>query len=70
MRVISRIVLLLIVLFALSKLLGLLLSGKLFEPGEIKASFRESAKTLWQGMQLFVVVWFLYLLLVWWVRHR
>lgn len=70
MRGFNRLLLFLAVLFLLSKATGLLLSGKLFEPGAFKASMRESLKTLWQGMQLFVVVWFLYLLLMWWVRHR
>lgn len=70
MRGINRLLVFLILLFIFTKATGLLLSGKLFEPGAFKASMRESLKTLWQGMQLFVVVWILYLLLMYWVRHR
>jgi hypothetical protein len=56
--------------FVVSKVINLFLAGKLFEPGALKKSFRESGRTLWQGMQLFVVVWILYLLLIYWVKHR
>jgi hypothetical protein len=61
---------LLLALFVVSKVINLFLSGKLFEPGALKKSFRESSKTFWQGAQLFVIVWILYLLLIYWVRHR
>lgn len=60
----------LLAVFIVSKVINLLLTGELFKPGALKKSFRESGRTLWQGMQLFVVVWILYLFLMYWVRHR
>lgn len=54
----------------LEKTMSLLIKGKLFEPGALRNSLQESKKTLWQGMQLFVVVWLLYLVLNWLVRSR
>jgi len=59
-----------IVIWVLQKVFLLFIQGKLFEPGALKESFRESGKTLWLGMKLFVILWFLYLLFVWWVRTR
>lgn len=58
------------VVFFGSKILNLLLSGKLFEPGAFKESFSEIKKNLWWGMKTFVIVWLLYLIFIWWVRNR
>lgn len=55
--------------FVVSRLLNLFISGKLFEEGAIKESFRESGATLWLGMRLFVIVWLLYLFFVWAVKR-
>lgn len=55
--------------FIASKFLQLLISGKLFDEGAIKESFRESGKTLWLGMRLFVILWLLYLIFIWIVRQ-
>ena len=63
--------LLLIVLFIIvQKFAALLIRGKLFDGEAMRASFRESGKTLWLGARVFVVLWLLYLLLNWWVRHQ
>jgi len=53
-----------------SKIFKLLISGELFESGALKKSLRESGKTLWWGMKMFVIVWLLYLIFIWWVRNR
>jgi len=55
--------------FVASRFLQLFISGKIFEEGAIKESFRESGQTLWLGMRLFVILWISYLVLVWLVRH-
>ena len=55
--------------FVVSKFFQLLISGKLFEEGAIKESFRESGETLWLGMRLFLVIWFIYLIVVWAIKH-
>jgi hypothetical protein len=60
----------LLLFMVLEKVFSLLIKGKLFEEGALKKSLQESRKTLWQGMQLFVVVWLLYLILNWLVRSR
>lgn len=70
MRILLTTLLVTILLFGFSKIIQAFLSGKAFDAGALKASFRESAKTIWQGMQLFVIVWIVYLLLLWWIRHR
>jgi hypothetical protein len=58
-----------LIAFIASKFLQLLISGKLFDEGAIKESFRESGKTLWLGMRLFVILWLLYLIFIWIVRQ-
>jgi len=55
--------------FFASKFVQLFISGKLFEEGAVKESLRESGKTLWLGMRLFVVIWVIYLVFVWVVRN-
>jgi len=70
MRIVLTTLLITILLFGFSKLVQVFTSGKAFDAAALKASFRESAKTIWQGMQLFVIVWIVYLLLLWWIRHR
>ncbi len=65
MRFFFSIMLVSLVVFSISKFFQLLISGKLFEEGAVKESFRESGKTLWLGMRLFVVLWFAYLIIVW-----
>ncbi len=60
----------LLLVFFGSKILNLLMSGKLFEPGALKESFRETKKNIWWGMKTFVIVWLLYLIFIWWVRNR
>ncbi len=59
----------LVAVFA-SKAFSLLIRGELFEEGAFKKSMRESGKTLWLGMKLFVILWLLYLIFIWWVRNR
>ena len=58
-------------LFALiaSRFIQLLISGKLFEEGAIKESFRESGATLWLGMRLFLIIWIIYLVTVWLIKR-
>ncbi len=36
----------------------------------IKTSFRQSGKSIWQGLQLFVVIWVIYLIVSLWLRSR
>ncbi|RQW07371.1 hypothetical protein EH222_07425 [candidate division KSB1 bacterium] len=52
-----------------SKFIRLFISGKLFDEGAIKESFRESGQTLWLGMRLFVIIWFIYLITVWAIKN-
>ncbi|MDZ7316240.1 MAG: hypothetical protein ONB24_08980 [candidate division KSB1 bacterium] len=70
MRGLFRLFFILLILFAVSKIINLALTGRLFQRGAFRESVKESLKTLWQGMQLFVIVWFLYLIFLWWVRRR
>lgn len=65
MRIFVSILFIATILFIASKFFQLFISGKLFEEGAIKESFRESGQTLWLGMRLFVVIWFAYLIIVW-----
>lgn len=58
-----------LLIFIASRFLQLLFTGKLFEEGAIKESFRESGETLWLGMRLFVVIWILYLIFMWAIRQ-
>ena len=58
-----------IVYFILSKVWGLFITGKLFQPGEIKKSFQETAHTIWQGMKMFVILWLSYLVIIWVARN-
>lgn len=58
-----------LIAFVASKFFQLLISGKLFDEGAIKASFRESRETLWLGMRLFVIIWFIYLITVWAIKN-
>ena len=69
MRVFISLFFVLLIIFLASKFFQLLISGKLFEEGAIKDSFRESGATLWLGMRLFVVIWIVYLLIVWLARR-
>ncbi|HPG39708.1 MAG TPA: hypothetical protein PLP19_13165 [bacterium] len=52
------------------KLLGLVASGKIFDSEEVKKVFRQGGKNLWWGMKMFVILWFIYLIFIWWVRNR
>ena len=70
MRYYFWIILLLIMAFFASRLISMILKGKLFEEGAFKKELKESGKTLWLGMRLFVVIWLLYLLLVQIVSNR
>jgi hypothetical protein len=45
-------------------------NGDLFNVKALKKSLNEAGRTLWLGMRLFVVFWFLYLLLNWWLRTK
>ena len=36
--------------------------GETFDIKSIKRSIRQSGKSVWQGLQLFVVIWILYLI--------
>jgi len=65
MRLFVSIFFIALILFLISKFFQLLISGKLFEEGAIKESFRESGQTLWLGMRLFIVIWFAYLIILW-----
>jgi hypothetical protein len=58
-----------LMIFLVSKFVQLTISGKLFDEGAIKESFRESGKTLWLGMRLFVIIWLLYLTFIWAIKH-
>ncbi len=58
-----------LIVFVASRFLQLLISGKLFEEGAIKESFRESGQTLWLGMRLFLVIWIVYLVFMWLVQN-
>jgi ribose/xylose/arabinose/galactoside ABC-type transport system permease subunit len=44
--------------------------GELFKPGAFRSSFRQIGRDLWLGARLFVILWFVYLLVTWWVRHQ
>ena len=68
MRFFFYILLFATIAFLISKFVQLVLSGKLLEEGAVKESFRESGKTLWLGMRLFVVIWFGYLIFMWLVK--
>ncbi len=70
MRIFFWIFLFLIVALFGSKIFTLLISGKFLEAEEWKKSFRDVGKNLWWGMKTFVVLWLLYLIFIWWVRHR
>ncbi len=69
MRIFVSLLFILLILFLASKFINLFLSGKLFEEGAIKESFRESGQTLWLGMRLFLVIWVAYLIIVWLAKH-
>lgn len=70
MRYFFWILILLLMAFMASRLISLILRGKLFEEGAFKKEIKESGKTLWLGMRLFVVIWLLYLLLLHIVSNR
>ncbi len=69
MRYFFGLLLLLLVFFLASKMISLLIRGKLFEEGAFKRELRESGKTLWLGMRLFVVLWLIYLLIIYFARQ-
>jgi len=62
-------IILFLVMFG-DKLLSLVASGKIFDSEEVKKVFRHSGKNLWWGMKMFVILWFIYLIFIWWVRNR
>ncbi len=70
MRVFFLLLFLLFFLIIVSKLVSLLMQGELFKEGAFKESMQQSGKTIWSGMKLFVIVWFLYLIFIWFVRNR
>lgn len=70
MRYFFWILILLVMAFLASKIISLILKGKLFEEGAFKKELRESGKTLWIGMRLFVILWILYLLLLHLVSNK
>ena len=55
--------------FVASRIIPLVLNGKIFEEGAFKEAFREGGQTLWLGMRLFVILWLCYLVLMWLVRR-
>lgn len=69
MRYFFLFIFVLLLAFLASKFIQLLSSGKLFDEGAVKASFRESGQTLWLGMRLFVIIWFIYLIAIWLVKR-
>lgn len=69
MRYFFGLLFLLLILFLASKMISLLIRGKLFEEGAFKRELRESGKTLWLGMRLFVVLWLIYLLIIYFARQ-
>ena len=69
MRYFFLILFIALIVFVASRFLQLLISGKLFEEGAIKESFRESGQTLWLGMRLFLVIWIVYLVFMWLVQN-
>jgi len=70
MRYFFYIIFLVIVVFFASKIITLLFRGKLFEEGALKKEFKEGGKTLWLGMRLFVILWFIYLLVLHFVQKQ
>ena len=68
MRYYFGILFLLLLVFLASKMVKLLVQGKLFEQGAFKAELKESGKTVWLGMRLFVILWLIYLLVIYFVR--
>ena len=70
MRYFFWMLILLLMAFMVSRVISLILKGKLFEEGAFKKELKESGKTLWLGMRLFVVIWLLYLLLLHFVSNR
>lgn len=69
MRYFVLLILFAILAFVASRFIQLLITGKLFEEGAFKESFREGGQTLWLGMRLFVIIWICYLVLMWLVKH-
>jgi len=69
MRYFFGLLFLLLIFFLASKMISLLIRGKLFEEGAFKKELRESGKTLWLGMRLFVVLWLIYLLIIYFARQ-
>ena len=70
MRYFFWMLILLLMAFMVSRVISLILKGKLFKEGAFKKELKESGKTLWLGMRLFVVIWLLYLLLLHVVSNR
>jgi len=69
MRFYFLIIFAIFLVFIGSKMIKLLVQGKLFDEGAFKAELRESGKTIWLGMRLFVILWLLYLLMLYFMRN-